>query len=45
MLGTLAKWLKILGYDTLYLNKVEDAELVEAARAQGRILLTGSEED
>ncbi len=40
MLGTLAKWLKILGYDTLYLNKVDDAELVEAARAQGRILLT-----
>ena len=40
MLGTLAKWLRILGYDTLYLNKVEDADLVERARAEDRILLT-----
>ena len=40
MLGTLAKWLKILGYDTLYLNRVEDSELVDLARAEERILLT-----
>src|SRR5262249_46021950 len=40
MLGTLAKWLKILGYDTLYLRKAEDAALVARARAEGRILLT-----
>ena len=40
MLGTLAKWLRILGYDTLYLNKVEDADLVETARSEDRILLT-----
>ena len=40
MLGSLAKWLKILGYDALYLNRVEDADLVERARAEGRVLLT-----
>jgi hypothetical protein len=40
MLGTLAKWLKILGYDALYARKIEDAELVEQARAEGRVLLT-----
>ena len=40
MLGTLAKWLKILGYDALYLRVVDDADLVERARADGRILLT-----
>ena len=40
MLGSLAKWLKILGYDTFYLTHVEDAELVERARAEGRVLLT-----
>ncbi len=40
MLGRLAKWLKILGYDTLYFNHVADEELVERARAEGRLLLT-----
>jgi len=40
MLGTLAKWLRILGYDTLYLNQVEDAELIGRARAENRIILT-----
>jgi uncharacterized protein with PIN domain len=40
MLGKLAKWLKILGFDTLYFSKIEDDELLAAAREQGRILLT-----
>lgn len=40
MLGRLAKWLRILGYDTLYDPSWEDAYLVRLARAQGRILLT-----
>ena len=40
MLGTLAKWLRVLGYDTFYRNRVEDADLVSLARSEGRILLT-----
>jgi uncharacterized protein with PIN domain len=40
MLGKLAKWLKILGFDVVYENKAEDRELVNLARKQGRVLLT-----
>jgi uncharacterized protein with PIN domain len=40
MLGTLAKWLRILGYDTAYDTGLDDNELVRLARAEGRILLT-----
>ncbi len=40
MLGKLAKWLKILGFDVVYNNKAEDSELLNIARRQGRILLT-----
>jgi len=40
MLGTLAKWLRIVGYDTLYRPYAADHELVRLARAEGRILLT-----
>lgn len=40
MLGRLAKWLRILGYDTLYNPLWDDLYLVRIARAQGRILLT-----
>ncbi|HVP91038.1 MAG TPA: Mut7-C RNAse domain-containing protein [Terriglobales bacterium] len=40
MLGRLAKWLKILGFDVLYLSKAEDRDLVELARREGRVLLT-----
>ncbi len=40
MLGTLAKWLRILGYDTMYHAQLEDNQLVRLARAEGRILLT-----
>ncbi len=40
MLGRLAKWLKILGFDVLYFSKAEDRDLVEIARRDGRILLT-----
>ncbi len=44
MLGKLAKWLRILGYDTLYKRDWEDDELIELARAEGRILLTADRE-
>lgn len=40
MLGRLAKWLKILGFDVLYFPKAEDKDLIEASRREKRILLT-----
>lgn len=40
MLGTLAKWLRILGYDTLYDPALDDHQLVRLARADDRVLLT-----
>jgi len=40
MLGRLAKWLRLLGYDTAYDNSATDPELARRARAEGRVLLT-----
>lgn len=40
MLGKLAKWLKILGFDAVYFRKIDDDDLLDVARTQGRILLT-----
>jgi uncharacterized protein with PIN domain len=40
MLGKLAKWLRILGYDTLYFSCTADKDLVDLASRGGRILLT-----
>jgi uncharacterized protein with PIN domain len=40
MLGSLARKLRILGFDTLYEAKLEDKVLREFARKTGRILLT-----
>jgi hypothetical protein len=40
MLGKLARWLRILGYDTLYFRKKEDEELLRLAEEEGRVLLT-----
>ncbi len=44
MLGRLAKWLRILGYDTVYFAHIEDHDLVRIGRAEGRILLTRDRE-
>jgi uncharacterized protein with PIN domain len=44
MLGRLAKWLRLLGYDTAYFPNLDDHELVRLARAQGRVLLTRDRE-
>ncbi|HEX6508958.1 MAG TPA: Mut7-C RNAse domain-containing protein [Chloroflexota bacterium] len=38
--GRLARWLRALGYDTLFINPIADGELVEIARREGRIILT-----
>lgn len=40
MLGKLAKWLKIFGFDALFFSRIEDDELLTIARKDGRILLT-----
>lgn len=40
MLGRLARWLKILGFDTLYFSKIEDVSLLARAEKEGRLLLT-----
>ncbi len=39
-LGTLAKWLRILGYDTLYERGIADLDFIRKAAAEGRIVLT-----
>ncbi len=40
MVGSLAKWLRILGYDTVYMPEVSPTSVKREARRQGRILLT-----
>jgi uncharacterized protein len=40
MLGRLAKWLRILGFDVLYSNRFSDDELVALSLSEGRILLS-----
>lgn len=40
MLGKLAKWLKILGFDTLYFSKIEDSHLLDLGHEEERVLLT-----
>ncbi len=40
MLGKLAKWLKILGFDAVFFSKIEDDALLEIAKKENRILLT-----
>ena len=40
MLGTLAKWLLILGHDVAYFRKIEDGDLVACAVREGRTILT-----
>ena len=44
MLGRLAKWLRLLGYDTAYDNVASDPELARRARAEARVLLTRDRE-
>ena len=40
MLGRLARWLRILGYDTAYEPQVADAQLIRCGREERRIVLT-----
>jgi len=40
MLGRLARWLRAMGYDTLYPGQAEDRRLLQISRAEERILVT-----
>src|SRR5512136_1517512 len=44
MLGSLARWLRMIGYDTVYDKNMDDPELVKFARAGNRYLLTRDKE-
>lgn len=40
MLGDLARWMRLLGLDTAFTNRIRDEHLVELAKAEGRIIVT-----
>jgi len=40
MLGSLAKWLRLLGYDTLYSTSYNDAQIISIAARTKRIVVT-----
>ena len=40
MLGKLARWLRILGHDVIYLVEFDDSELLKLAKKEERVLLT-----
>jgi len=40
MLGTLAKWLRIMGYDALYVKEASDRRLLDMLEGNERFLLT-----
>ncbi len=40
MLGKLARWLRLMGFDAAYLPDVDDIVLVRHARAEGRLVIT-----
>jgi uncharacterized protein with PIN domain len=40
MLGRLAKWLRLMGFDVLYYPDIRDRELIRVAREQERTILT-----
>jgi uncharacterized protein with PIN domain len=40
MVGRLARWLRILGFDVLYSNRYSDDEIIRLAAAENRTVLT-----
>jgi uncharacterized protein with PIN domain len=40
MLGSLARWLRMLGYDTAYAKDMEDEEIIRLAADENRIIIT-----
>ncbi len=44
MLGKLARWLRILGFDVAYFSRIEDEDLIRLAAREKRIILTRDHE-
>lgn len=44
MLGSLARWLRMMGYDTIYDKSKDDPELAQLARNENRFILTRDKE-
>ena len=44
MLGSLARWLRMMGYDTTYDQALDDPDIAKLARAEGRFVLTRDKE-
>ncbi|MDD1771186.1 MAG: Mut7-C RNAse domain-containing protein [Methanomassiliicoccales archaeon] len=44
MLGSLARWLRLMGYDTMYAKDIDDTKIIEIAKEEGRYLLTRDKE-
>ena len=40
MVGKLARWLRVLGFDVLYSNKYEDDEIIRISHLERRLILT-----
>jgi len=38
--GKLAKWLRMMGYDTLFFNGIDDSGMIATALAEDRVVLT-----
>jgi uncharacterized protein with PIN domain len=38
--GRLARWLRLMGYDTLLLKQKDDAQMIETALGENRVILT-----
>ena len=38
--GKLARWLRMMGYDTLFFNGDDDSRMIATALAEGRVILT-----
>lgn len=44
MLGSLARWLRIMGYDTEYARDMTDGDILQRAETEGRTVLTRDRE-
>ena len=38
--GKLARWLRMMGYDTIFFSGIDDGELIDIALEEGRVVLT-----
>lgn len=39
-IGKLARWLRLIGYDTLLFKQKDDGEMIKTALSEGRVILT-----